>query len=172
MCIRDRRTPIGALLGQFSGLNASDLGAIAIKGAIEQSQTDSTKVDWVLMGNVLGAGQGQAPARQAALKAGLSKHAQATTLNKMCGSGMQAVIMGKNAIIAGEADIVVAGGMESMTNAPFLLKDHRGGSKYGHGKIYDHMALDGLEAVSYTHLDVYKRQRLNFQTFLIGGNNF
>ena len=140
-----KRTPIGALLGQFSGLNASDLGAIAIKGAIEQSQTDSTKIDWVLMGNVLGAGQGQAPARQAALKAGLSKHAQATTLNKMCGSGMQAVIMGKNAIIAGEADIVVAGGMESMTNAPFLLKDHRGGSKYGHGKIYDHMALDGLE---------------------------
>ncbi|MBN8646581.1 MAG: acetyl-CoA C-acyltransferase [Caulobacterales bacterium] len=140
-----KRTPIGALLGQFSSLQASDLGAIAIKGALEQSQTDSSKVDWVLMGNVLGAGQGQAPARQAALKAGLSKHAQATTLNKMCGSGMQAVIMGKNAIIAGEADIVVAGGMESMTNAPFLLKDHRGGSKYGHGKIYDHMALDGLE---------------------------
>lgn len=140
-----KRTPIGALLGQFSGLTASDLGAIAIKGAIEQSQTDSAKIDWVLMGNVLGAGQGQAPARQAALKAGLSKHAQATTLNKMCGSGMQALIMGRNAIIAGEADIVVAGGMESMTNAPFLLKDHRGGSKYGHGKIYDHMALDGLE---------------------------
>lgn len=140
-----KRTPIGALLGQFSSLQASDLGAIAIKGALEQSQTDSSNVDWVLMGNVLGAGQGQAPARQAALKAGLSKHAQATTLNKMCGSGMQAVIMGKNAIIAGEADIVVAGGMESMTNAPFLLKDHRGGSKYGHGKIYDHMALDGLE---------------------------
>lgn len=140
-----KRTPIGALLGQFSSLKASDLGAIAINGALEQSQTDSSKVDWVLMGNVLGAGQGQAPARQAALKAGLSKHAQATTLNKMCGSGMQAVIMGKNAIIAGEADIVVAGGMESMTNAPFLLKDHRGGSKYGHGKIYDHMALDGLE---------------------------
>ena len=140
-----KRTPIGALLGQFSGLTASDLGAIAIKGAIEQSQTDSAKIDWVLMGNVLGAGQGQAPARQAALKAGLSKHAQATTLNKMCGSGMQALIMGKNAIIAGEADIVVTGGMESMTNAPFLLKDHRGGSKYGHGKIYDHMALDGLE---------------------------
>ncbi len=140
-----KRTPIGALLGQFSSLSASDLGAIAIKSALEQSQTDSSKIDWVLMGNVLGAGQGQAPARQAALKAGLSKHAQATTLNKMCGSGMQALIMGKNAIIAGEAEIVVAGGMESMSNAPFLLKDHRGGSKYGHGKIYDHMALDGLE---------------------------
>lgn len=140
-----KRTPIGALLGQFSTLSAPDLGGVAIKGAVEQSKIDPLSVDWVLMGNVLGAGLGQAPARQAALKAGLSKHAQATTLNKMCGSGMQAVIMGKNAIVANEAEIVVAGGMESMSNAPFLLKDHRNGHKYGHGKIYDHMALDGLE---------------------------
>ncbi|MEK7661759.1 MAG: thiolase family protein [Pseudomonadota bacterium] len=140
-----KRTPIGALLGELSSLSASDLGAIAIKAAIEQSGIALDAVKWALMGNVLGAGQGQAPARQAALKAGLSKHCQATTLNKMCGSGMQAVIMGRNAILAGEADIVLAGGMESMSNAPFLSKTHRKGSKYGHDKLYDHMALDGLE---------------------------
>ncbi|KAF0185855.1 MAG: acetyl-CoA C-acetyltransferase [Hyphomonadaceae bacterium] len=140
-----KRTPIGALLGELSSLSASDLGAIAIKAAMEQSGIAPDSVNWALMGNVLGAGQGQAPARQAALKAGLSKHCQATTLNKMCGSGMQAVIMGRNAILAEEADIIVAGGMESMSNAPFLTKTHRKGSKYGHDKLYDHMALDGLE---------------------------
>jgi acetyl-CoA C-acetyltransferase len=140
-----KRTPIGALLGELSGLNASDLGAVAIKAAIVQSGLDPMQVNWSLMGNVLGAGQGQAPARQAALKAGLSKHCEATTLNKMCGSGMQALIMGRNAILAREAEIVVAGGMESMSQAPHLLKSYRKGFKYGHDKIYDHMALDGLE---------------------------
>lgn len=140
-----KRTPIGALLGELSSFSASALGAIAIKAAVAQSGIDGEKVDWVLMGNVLGAGQGQAPARQAALGAGLSKHAQATTLNKMCGSGMQAVIMGRNAILAEEANIIIAGGMESMSNAPFLSKTHRKGSKYGHDKLYDHMAMDGLE---------------------------
>lgn len=140
-----KRTPIGALLGDLSNQTASELGAVAIKAAVMQSGIDASKIDWVLMGNVLGAGQGQAPARQAALKAGLSKHSQATTLNKMCGSGMQAVIMGRNAILANEAEIVIAGGMESMSNAPFLSKTHRKGSKYGHDRLLDHMALDGLE---------------------------
>lgn len=140
-----KRTPIGGLLGELAGLCAPQLGAHAIKASIEQANIATDSIDWVLMGNVLPAGLGQAPARQAALGAGLSKYSQATTLNKMCGSGMQAVIMARNAILAGEAKIVVAGGMESMTNAPFLMKDHRKGAKYGHGRIYDHMALDGLE---------------------------
>lgn len=140
-----KRTPIGGLLGELTGFCAPQLGAHAIKAAIEQGKVSPDKIDWVLMGNVLPAGLGQAPARQAALGAGLSKYSQATTLNKMCGSGMQAVIMARNAILAGEAKIVVAGGMESMSNAPFLMKDHRKGAKYGHGRIYDHMALDGLE---------------------------
>lgn len=140
-----KRTPIGGLLGELSGFSAPQLGAQAIKAAISQANIATDSVDWVLMGNVLPAGLGQAPARQAALGAGLSKYSQATTLNKMCGSGMQAVIMARNAILAGEAKIIVAGGMESMSNAPFLMKDHRKGAKYGHGKIYDHMALDGLE---------------------------
>ncbi len=140
-----KRTPIGGLLGELSALSAPQLGAHAIKAALAQAQIAPETIEWVLMGNVLPAGLGQAPARQAALGAGLTKYSQATTLNKMCGSGMQAVIMARNAILAGEAKILVAGGMESMTNAPFLMKDHRKGSKYGHGRIYDSMALDGLE---------------------------
>lgn len=140
-----KRTPIGGLLGELSSLSAPQLGAHAIKAALAQAQIAPETIEWVLMGNVLPAGLGQAPARQAALGAGLTKYSQATTLNKMCGSGMQAVIMARNAILACEAKIVVAGGMESMTNAPFLMKDHRKGSKYGHGRIYDSMALDGLE---------------------------
>lgn len=161
-----KRTPIGALLGQFSSLTASDLGGHAIKAALEQTKIDKNQIDWVLMGNVLGAGQGQAPARQAALKAGLSIHSQATTLNKMCGSGMQAVIMAKNAIIAGEAKYVVAGGMESMSNAPHLIKSHRNGQKYGHGKIYDHMALDGLEDAYEGHaMGVYADKIANEYSF-------
>ena len=161
-----KRTPIGALLGQFTSLSASQLGGHAIKAAIEQAKIGNDKIDWVLMGNVLGAGQGQAPARQAALNAGLSKHSQATTLNKMCGSGMQAVIMGRNAIIANEAEFVLAGGMESMTNAPHLLKSHRAGQKYGHGKIYDHMALDGLEDAYEGHaMGVYADRIANEYSF-------
>ncbi len=139
------RTAIGGLLGQFQSLAAPELGAAAIRGAMKEAGIPGGDVDQVLMGNVLSAGQGQAPARQAALKAGLPLSAQATTLNKMCGSGMQAAILGRAAILAGEADIVVAGGMESMSNAPFLLPKMRGGAKYGHDRVLDHMALDGLE---------------------------
>jgi acetyl-CoA C-acetyltransferase len=139
------RTPMGGLLGELSGFDAYELGAVAIKKALEEAKLDATAVDQVLMGNVLGAGQGQAPARQAALTAGLSKHAEATTLNKMCGSGMQAAILARALIQSGEIDVAVAGGMESMTNAPFILPKMREGHKYGHDKVYDHMARDGLE---------------------------
>jgi len=139
------RTPMGGLLGELSGFSASELGAVAIKAATERAGLGPDDVDQVLMGNCLGAGQGQAPARQAAITAGLNKHTQATTLNKMCGSGLQAVLLGSHVIRGGEARVVVAGGMESMTNAPFLTQKHRTGQKYGHDKLYDHMALDGLE---------------------------
>ena len=139
------RTPMGGLLGELSGLTAPQLGAVAVKAALAEAKVDGAEVEQVIMGNVLSAGQGQAPARQAALGAGMPTSAQATTLNKMCGSGMQAVILGKTAIQAGEADIIVAGGMESMSNAPFLLSKLRGGNKYGHVAAQDHMALDGLE---------------------------
>ncbi|MES1158432.1 MAG: acetyl-CoA C-acyltransferase [Terricaulis silvestris] len=137
------RTPVGALLGELSGLSAPELGAIAVKAALVEARIDN--VDQCLMGNVLSAGQGQAPARQAALKAGLSEYTEAVTLNKMCGSGLQAVAMARQALLVGEADVIVAGGMESMSRAPFLLTSHRVGRKYGHEKIFDHMALDGLE---------------------------
>jgi acetyl-CoA C-acetyltransferase len=138
------RTPMGAMLGELAGLSANDLGAIAIKGAMKESGVSGDDVDLVYMGNCLPAGQGQAPARQAGIKAELPKGAQATTVNKMCGSGMQAAVMGRNAILAGDADIVVAGGMESMTNAPHLV-DLRKGHKYGAASMRDHMATDGLE---------------------------
>jgi acetyl-CoA C-acetyltransferase len=138
------RTPMGGLLGELSGLSANELGAIAIAAAIKEAGVAGEDVDLVFMGNCLPAGQGQAPARQAGIKAGLPKAAQATTVNKMCGSGMQAAVMGRAAILAGDADIVVAGGMESMTNAPHLV-DLRKGHKYGAAPMRDHMALDGLE---------------------------
>ncbi|MFZ4121802.1 MAG: thiolase family protein [Caulobacterales bacterium] len=139
------RTPMGGLLGELSGFSASELGAAAIKAAVQRANLGPDDIDQVLMGNCLGAGQGQAPARQAALTAGLSKHTQATTLNKMCGSGLQAVLFGRHVIDGGEAEVIIAGGMESMTNAPFVMPKYRSGHKYGHDKIYDHMALDGLE---------------------------
>lgn len=139
------RTPMGGLLGDLAGLSAPELGAAAVKAVAGQAQLAPDGADWIVMGNVLGAGQGQAPARQAALKAGLAQSTQATTLNKMCGSGMQAAIMGRHAILSGEAQVVIAGGMESMSNAPFLMAKHRSGQKYGHDRLYDHMALDGLE---------------------------
>lgn len=144
------RTPMGGLMGELSGFQAYELGAAAIRGAIEDARRSGGDlgddgVDQVLMGNVLMAGQGQAPARQAAITAGLSKHTEATTLNKMCGSGMQAVILARALLQSGEIETAVAGGMESMTNAPFLLARHRSGVKYGHDKVHDHMALDGLE---------------------------
>jgi acetyl-CoA C-acetyltransferase len=139
------RTPMGGLLGELAPLSANELGAIAVKAAMEEAGLAGDDVDQVLMGNVLMAGQGQAPGRQAAIKAGLPKSVEATTLNKMCGSGMQAAIMGRAAIAAGDADIIIAGGMESMTNAPHMLPSHRGGFKYGHDVVKDHMAQDGLE---------------------------
>lgn len=137
------RTPMGGLLGELSGLSAPELGAIAVKAAVKEAGVAGA--DQIIMGNVLSAGQGQAPARQAALKAGLAKSTEAVTLNKMCGSGLQAVAMARQALLAGEADVVVAGGMESMSRAPFLMASHRGGKKYGHDTIKDHMAQDGLE---------------------------
>lgn len=139
------RTPMGAMQGVLADVAATDLGATAIKAAMERAGAAGDDVDRVYMGCVLPAGLGQAPARQAALKAGLPKSAQATTVNKVCGSGMQTIIMGAEALASGGADLVVAGGMESMTNAPYLLKKHRSGARIGHDTAYDHMFLDGLE---------------------------
>jgi acetyl-CoA C-acetyltransferase len=139
------RTPMGGLLGELAPLSANELGAIAVKAAMEEAGIAGDDIDQILMGNVLQAGQGQAPGRQAAIKAGLPKSVEATTLNKMCGSGMQAAIMGRASIAAGDADIIIAGGMESMTNAPHMLPTHRAGFKYGHDTLKDHMAQDGLE---------------------------
>lgn len=139
------RTPMGAMQGALADVAATDLGATAVKAAVERAGVSGDDVERVYMGCVLPAGLGQAPARQAALKAGLPKSAQATTVNKVCGSGMQTVIMGSEALAAGSVDLVVAGGMESMTNAPYLLKKHRSGARIGHDTAYDHMFLDGLE---------------------------
>jgi acetyl-CoA C-acetyltransferase len=138
------RTPMGAMLGELASFSANELGAMAIKGAVAEAGIKGEDVELVYMGNCLPAGQGQAPARQAGIKSGLPKGAEATTVNKMCGSGMQAAVMGRNALLAGEATVVVAGGMESMTNAPHLV-DLRKGHKYGAASLRDHMATDGLE---------------------------
>jgi len=140
-----KRTPIGALQGKFNSLAAHQLGAVAIKAALEQAGVGAKDVDDLIMGCVLPAGQGQAPARQAALGAGLDKATPCTTINKMCGSGMKAAMMAADEILAGDATVVVAGGMESMTNAPHMLPKSRGGYRYGHQKLLDHMAFDGLE---------------------------
>ncbi len=139
------RTPMGSFQGDFSSLAAHDLGGAAIRAAIERAGVSVDAVNEVLMGNCLMAGQGQAPARQAAFKAGLPKGAGAVTLSKMCGSGMRAAMFAHDMFRAGSADVVVAGGMESMTNAPYLLLKGRGGYRMGHDKVYDHMMLDGLE---------------------------
>jgi acetyl-CoA C-acetyltransferase len=139
------RTPIGGLQGDFASLSASDLGAVAIKAAVERAGIAPADVDELIFGNCLMAGQGQAPARQASLKAGLPLSTNCTTLSKMCGSAMKATMLAHDAIIAGSADIMVAGGMESMTNAPYLLPKARSGIRMGHGTIYDHMFVDGLE---------------------------
>jgi acetyl-CoA C-acetyltransferase len=139
------RTPMGAMQGVLADASATDLGATAVKAAVERSGVSGNDIERIYMGCVLPAGLGQAPARQAAIKAGLPKSVQATTVNKVCGSGMQTVIMGAEALAAGSIDFVVAGGMESMTNAPYLLKKHRGGARIGHDTAYDHMFLDGLE---------------------------
>ena len=139
------RTPMGGLQGVFADVSATDLGATAVKAAVERAGVSGDDVDRIYMGCVLPAGLGQAPARQAAIKAGLPKSVEATTVNKVCGSGMQTVIMGAEALAAGSIDLAIAGGMESMTNAPYLLKKHRGGARAGHDTAYDHMFLDGLE---------------------------
>ena len=139
------RTPMGAFQGDFSALSASDLGAAAIRAAVERANLEPAHVNEVLFGNCLMAGQGQAPARQAAIKAGIPTSAGAVTLSKMCGSAMKAAMIGYDSLIAGSNDVVIAGGMESMTNAPYLIPKARGGYRIGHGMMYDHMMLDGLE---------------------------
>ncbi|MEQ7921554.1 acetyl-CoA C-acyltransferase [Xanthomonas sp. WHRI 1810A] len=147
------RTPMGGFQGDLKTLTAPQLGAAAIRAAVERAGLGPADIDEVLFGCVLPAGLGQAPARQAALGAGLSNGTLCTTLNKMCGSGMQAAILGHDVLLAGSAEVVVAGGMESMSNAPYLLDKARSGQRMGHGQILDHMFLDGLE-------DAYERGRL------------
>nr|WP_321439957.1 thiolase family protein [uncultured Hyphomonas sp.] len=137
------RTPMGGLLGDLAGLSANELGGIAVAAAVKEAGLAPGEANEIIMGNCLPAGQGQAPARQAGFNAGQDKGLEAVTINKMCGSGMQATIMGRNAILSGDADIVIAGGMESMTNAPHLI-NARKGHKYGTMAAEDHMALDGL----------------------------
>ena len=139
------RTPIGAFQGQLSGLSAPELGAVAIREAVKRAGISPESVDEVLFGTCLFAGQKQAPARQAALGGGLPGSAGCTTLTKMCGSAMQTTMFAHDTLLAGSADVVVAGGMESMTNAPYLLPKARGGYRLGHGQIIDHMFMDGLE---------------------------
>ena len=139
------RTPMGAFQGDFSALSASDLGAVAIRAAVERAGLEPAHVQEVLFGNCLMAGQGQAPARQAAIKAGIPVSAGAVTLSKMCGSAMKAAMFAYDSIVAGSNEVVVAGGMESMTNAPYLIPKARGGYRIGHAMMYDHMMLDGLE---------------------------
>lgn len=139
------RTPMGGMQGALADVAATDLGATAVKAVVERAGVEGGDVDRIYMGCVLPAGLGQAPARQAAIKAGLPKSVQATTVNKVCGSGMQTIIMASEALAVGSVDLAIAGGMESMTNAPYLLKKHRSGARIGHDTAYDHMFLDGLE---------------------------
>jgi acetyl-CoA C-acetyltransferase len=147
------RTPMGGFQSDFKDVKAPELGAAAIRAAVERAGLASDDIEEVIFGCVLPAGQGQAPGRQAALGAGLPKSTTCTTVNKMCGSGMKAVMLANDLIAAGSADIMVAGGMESMSNAPYLLDRARGGYRMGHGKVLDHMFLDGLE-------DAYEKGRL------------
>jgi acetyl-CoA C-acetyltransferase len=147
------RTPMGGFQGVLAPAKATELGAAAVKAAVERAKVDPAAIEQILMGCVLPAGLGQAPARQAALFAGLPKSVEATTVNKMCGSGMQAAILAHDALAAGSVDVVIAGGMESMSGAPYLSKQHRGGARIGHDTLYDHMYLDGLE-------DAYEPGRL------------
>ena len=147
------RTPMGGFQGDFASLSASDLGAVAIKAAVERAGIAPADVDKTIFGCVLPAGQGQAPARQASLKAGLPLATACTTVNKMCGSAMEAMILAHDALVARSADVVVAGGMESMSNAPYLMPKARSGYRMAHQTVYDHMFLDGLE-------DAYDKGRL------------
>jgi acetyl-CoA C-acetyltransferase len=147
------RTPMGGFQGDFAPLAASDLGAVAIKAAIERAGIKPADVDKTIFGCVLPAGQGQAPARQASIKAGLPLATGCTTVNKMCGSAMEAMILAHDALVAHSVDVVVAGGMESMSNAPYLMPKARAGYRMGHQTVFDHMFLDGLE-------DAYDKGRL------------
>ena len=147
------RTPMGSFQGTLAAVSAADLGATAISGALSRAGVSTDDVEEVIMGCVLQAGQGQAPARQASIGAGIPNTVGATTINKMCGSGMKATMFGHDLINAGSADVVVTGGLESMTNAPYLLPKARGGFRMGHGEVKDHMFLDGLE-------DAYDRGKL------------
>jgi len=147
------RTPMGGFQGVLTGVKATELGAAAVKAAVERAGAAPDAIEQIVMGCVLPAGLGQAPARQAALGAGLPTSVEATTVNKMCGSGMQAAIMAHDALAAGSVDIIVAGGMESMTGAPYLMTKHRAGARIGHDTMFDHMYLDGLE-------DAYEPGRL------------
>jgi acetyl-CoA C-acetyltransferase len=146
------RTPMGSFQGNLSGASATELGAAAVAAAVERSGVAGDQVDKIFMGCVLPAGLGQAPARQAALGAGLPRSTEATTINKVCGSGMQAAMFAHDMLAAGSADLIVAGGMESMSNSPYLMMKHRAGARIGHDTVYDHMMLDGLE-------DAYDRGR-------------
>ncbi len=139
------RTPMGSFQGSLADASATELGAAAVGAAVERAGLKGEAIERIYMGCVLPAGLGQAPARQAALKAGLPDHIEATTVNKMCGSGMQAAIMAADALAAGSVDLLIAGGMESMTNAPYLSLRHRAGARIGHDRLMDHMYLDGLE---------------------------
>lgn len=145
------RTPMGGFQGDFENVSAAELGSVALKGALQDANIQT--VDELYFGNVLSAGQGQAPARQAGFAAGLSEDVPATTLNKMCGSGMKATMIGFDQIALGHSNVVATGGMESMSNAPYLLQKMRGGARIGHGQVMDHMFLDGLE-------DAYDKGRL------------
>jgi acetyl-CoA C-acetyltransferase len=139
------RTPMGGFQGQLAPVAATELGATAVRAAIERAGVSGEQVDKIFMGCVLPAGLGQAPARQAALGAGLPRSVEATTINKVCGSGMQAAMFAHDMIASGSADLIVAGGMESMSNSPYLMTKHRAGARIGHDTVYDHMMLDGLE---------------------------
>ena len=147
------RTPMGGFLGELSGLTATELGAVAVEGAVARAGLAADLIERCYMGCVLPAGLGQAPARQAALKAGLPHSVEATTVNKMCGSAMQAAILASDTLAAGSADVIVAGGMESMSNAPYLSPRHRAGARMGHDRLLDSMFLDGLE-------DAYEQGKL------------
>ncbi len=147
------RTPMGGFQGDLASVSASDLGAVAIRAAVGRAGVPAEQVEEIIFGCVLPAGQGQAPARQAALKGGLPLSAGATTINKMCGSGMKAAMLAHDLLLAGTASVMVAGGMESMSQAPYLLPKARGGYRMGHGQVLDHMFLDGLE-------DAYDKGRL------------
>jgi acetyl-CoA C-acetyltransferase len=148
-----KRTPVGAFQGKLSTISAPKLGAIAIKALLDETGIDSSQIDEVIMGNVLSAGLGQAPARQATIQAGLPNSVEALTINKMCGSGLKAIMLADQVIRGGDANVVIAGGMESMSNAPYLLQNARAGQRLGHGKMIDSMIHDGLwDAYNDTHM--------------------